>query len=78
MKRISAFILLVALSFAWSRPARAQIFRGPDGARQAQKAAKKQQKAFNKQAKKQRKAMKKYQKSQRKPASSSRSPRHIR
>jgi hypothetical protein len=68
MKRIPAFILLVALSFAWSIPARTQIFRGPDSARQAQKAAKKQQKSFNKEAKKQRKAMKKYQKSQRKAA----------
>jgi len=68
MKRIPTLILLVALSFAWSIPAGAQIFRGPDSARQAQKAAKKQQKAFNKAAKKQQKAMKKSQKAQRKAA----------
>ena len=68
MKRISAFILLVALGFACSMPAKAQIFRGPDSARRAQKAAKKQQKALNKAAKKQRKAMKKYEKAQRKAA----------
>jgi hypothetical protein len=44
MKRIPAFILLVTLSFAWLIPAKAQIFSGPDSARQAQKAAKKEQK----------------------------------
>jgi hypothetical protein len=65
MRRIPAFILLVALSFACSIPAKAQIFSGPDSARQAQKAADKQQKA---EAKKQRKAMKKYAKAQRKAA----------
>jgi hypothetical protein len=65
MKRIAAFILLVTASFAWSMPVQAQIFRGPDSARQAQKAANKQQKALNKQ---QRKAMKKYRKTQRKAA----------
>jgi len=53
------------LSFACSIPAKAQIFTGPDSARQAQKAADKQQKA---EAKKQRKAMKKYAKAQRKAA----------
>jgi len=46
-------------------PAKAQIFTGPDSARQAQKAADKQKKA---QIKQQRKAMKKYQKEQRKAA----------
>jgi hypothetical protein len=65
MKRIPAFILLVALSFEWSIPAKAQIFSGPDRARQAQKAAKKQQKAQNKAAKKQQKSMKKYEKARR-------------
>jgi hypothetical protein len=65
MKRIPAFILLVALSFACSTPAGAQIFTGPDSAHQAEKAAKKQQKAA---AKKQRKEMKRYQKAQRKAA----------
>jgi len=68
MKRIPAFVLLVALSFAWSMPVKAQIFRGPDSARRAQKAAKKQQKALNKAAKKQRKESNKYEKAQRKAA----------
>jgi len=68
MKRILAFMLLVALSFAWSMPATAQIFKGPDSARQAQKAAKKEQKASNKAARKQQKAAKKYEKAQRKAA----------
>jgi len=68
MKRIPALILLVALSSAWSIPAKAQIFRGPDSERQAQKAAKKQQKALNKAARKQQKAMEKYEKAQRKAA----------
>jgi hypothetical protein len=53
MKRIPALTLLVALSFASSIPAKAQIFSGPNSARQAQKAAKKQQKAQGKAAKKQ-------------------------
>jgi len=66
MKRIPAFILLVVLSCAWSIAAKAQIFSGPNSARQAQKAAKKQQKAQNKAAKKQQKSMKKYEKAQQK------------
>jgi hypothetical protein len=68
MKRIPAFILLVALSLAWSMPAKAQIFSGPNSARQAQKAAKKQQKAQNKATKKQQKSMQKYEKAQQKAA----------
>jgi hypothetical protein len=68
MKRIPALILLVALSFAWSIPAKAQIFSGPNSARQAQKAAEKQQKAQNKAAKKQQKSMQKYEKAQQKAA----------
>jgi hypothetical protein len=68
MKRIPALLLLVALSFAWSIPSKAQIFSGPDSARQAQKAAKKQQKAQNKAAKNQQKSMKKYEKAQQKAA----------
>jgi uncharacterized membrane protein (DUF106 family) len=68
MKRIPVFILLVALSLAASIPAKAQIFSGPDSARKAQNAAKKQQKAQSKAAKKQQKSMKKYQKAQRKAA----------
>ena len=68
MKRVPTFILLVALSFAWSIPAKAQIFTGPDSARQAQKAAKKEQKAQTKAAQKQQKSMKKYEKAQQKAA----------
>jgi len=79
MKRIPALVLLAALSFAGSMHAKAQIFRGPDSERQAQKAAKKQQKALNKAAKKQQKkstkaakkqqkAIKKYEKAQQKSA----------
>jgi hypothetical protein len=68
MKRIPAFILLVTLSFAWLIPAKAQIFSGPDSARQAQKAAKKEQKAQSNAAKKQQKSMKKYEKAQQKSA----------
>jgi Skp family chaperone for outer membrane proteins len=68
MKRIPAFILLVALSFAGSLPAKAQIFMGKDSVRQSQKAAQREQKALKKAAKKQRKAMKKQEKAQRKAA----------
>lgn len=68
MKRIPAFLLLVALSLAGSMPAKAQIFMGPGSEQRAQKAAKKQQKASIKAAKKQQKAMKKSQKAQRKVA----------
>jgi uncharacterized iron-regulated membrane protein len=68
MKRFPAFLFLIVLSCAWSSLVGAQIFRGPDSARQAEKAAKKQQKAANKAAKKQQKAAKKYEKAQRKAA----------
>ena len=68
VKRIPIFILLVALWFAGSMPAQAQIFRGPDSAHQADKANKKQQKALNKAARKQQKAMRKNAKAQRKAA----------
>jgi hypothetical protein len=61
-------MLLVALSFAWSPPAKAQIFRGPDSEKKAQKANEKQQKALNKAARKQQKAMRKNEKAQRKAA----------
>jgi hypothetical protein len=75
MKRISALLLLAVLSLAWAMPAQAQIFTGPDAARQAEKAGKKQQKAANKAtvkkeralqkaAKKQQKAVKKSEKAQ--------------
>jgi hypothetical protein len=66
MKRIPSLILLVALSVAM--PAAAQIFTGPNSARQAQKAGIKQQKALNKAYIKQQKAANKYQKAQRKAA----------
>jgi hypothetical protein len=65
MKRIPALILLLALSLA---PAGAQIFTGPNSARQAQKAGEKQQKAQNKAARKQQKAIAKSEKAQRKAA----------
>jgi hypothetical protein len=68
MKRIPAIVLLLALSFSWPTPAKAQIFMGPDSVRQAQKAAKKDQKARDKAAKKQQKAMRKQEKAQRKAA----------
>jgi hypothetical protein len=70
MKRISAFILLIAFSVAWSIPACAQRENRSIGenSREAKKAAKQQQKASKKIGKKQRKAMKKYQKAQRKTA----------
>jgi hypothetical protein len=66
MKRIAAFMLLVALSVAGTIPAHAQRTTVQENARQSQKANKKQQKASNKMAKKQRKAMKKSAKAQRK------------
>lgn len=68
MKPIPTFILLVALTMASYIPVRAQIFTGPNSARQAQKAAKKEQKARNKAARKQQKAANKYAKAQRKAA----------
>ena len=66
MKRIAAFMLLVALSVAGTMPASAQRTTVEDNSRQSQKAAQRQQKASNKAAKKQRKAMKKSAKAQRK------------
>ncbi len=68
MKRIPALILLVALTVASSLPAGAQIFMGPNSAKQAQKAGEKQQKAQNKAARKQQKAIAKSEKAQRKAA----------
>lgn len=64
MKRVPVY-LLVILSFAWSIPGHAEIYRGPNSAQQAQKAARKYQK---KAAKRQRKANKKLLKAQRKAA----------
>lgn len=61
MKRIAAGVLAL-LSFA-PMAAQSQIYRGPDSARQAQRAARKDQKRA---AKNQRKAAKQYRKAQRK------------
>jgi hypothetical protein len=68
MKRTALFILLVALSVAWSIPAKAQSPGVAEYARQSMVTAKKQQKTYRKAAKKQQKAMKKYEKAQRKTA----------
>lgn len=64
MKRILVLVL-VLLSLAWLAPAHAQIYKGPNSAAQARKAAKKSQK---KTAKQQRKAAKKFAKAQHKAA----------
>jgi hypothetical protein len=68
MKRIAAFMLLIALSVAGSIPAQAQRTSVDENARQYPKAVKKQQKMLKKANKKQRKAMKKAAKAQRKAA----------
>ena len=68
MKRTALFTLLVALSVAWSLPAKAQSPGVAEYARQSMAAAKKQQKTNRKAAKKQQKAMKKYEKAQRNDA----------
>lgn len=64
MKRIPGLVLLL-LSLAWLAPVHAQIYRGPNSAEQARKAAKKEQKRT---AKQQRQAAKKLAKAQRKAA----------
>jgi len=61
MKRIVGW-MLVLLTLAWVDPSQAQIFRGPNSARQAQKAARKDQKRA---AKRQLKAYKQAIKAQR-------------
>jgi hypothetical protein len=70
MKRIAAFVILVALSVVCSIPAKAQRenTRIGENGREARKAARQNQKAVKKAAGKQRKAMKKDQKAQRKAA----------
>lgn len=65
MKRLPTFVLLILLSFAWSAPAHAQIYRGPNSAKQAQKASRRYQKRV---AKQQRKAAKKLAKAEGKAA----------
>ena len=70
MKKVTAFLVLLASTVAWTLPAQAQRENksiGENG-REARKAAKQQQKYSKKQAKRQSKAMKKYQKAQRKAA----------
>jgi hypothetical protein len=64
MKRVPAYMLVV-LSFTWCIPSQAQIYRGPNSAQEAQKAARKDQKRT---ARRQRKANKKLRKAQRKTA----------
>jgi hypothetical protein len=66
MKRFAVFILLGALSVAWSTPTRAQRVSVAENARRSARASKKQQKMLNKTAKRQRKAMKRAGKAQRK------------
>jgi hypothetical protein len=68
IKRIPAFTLVV-LSLMWSIPSQAQIYRGPNSAQEAQKAARKDQKRA---AKRQRKANKELWKAQRRAAKRSR------
>jgi Tfp pilus assembly protein PilV len=66
MKRLAAFMLLIALSIVGTIPVQAQRISQEENARQSRKAAKKQQKMLNKQNKRQQKAMKKNAKAQRK------------
>jgi hypothetical protein len=62
MKRVPAFALVI-VSLGWSVPSQPEIYRGPNSAQQAQKAARKYRKSA---AKRQRKARKKLLKAQRK------------
>jgi hypothetical protein len=71
MKRIVE-LMLVLLSLALVAPTQAQIYRGPNSAKQAQKAARKDQKRA---AKRQRKAYKQAIKAQRRAGK--RAKRHI-
>jgi hypothetical protein len=64
MKRV-AILILVIFSFMWPIASQSQIYRGPNSAQEAQKAARKDQKRA---AKRQRKANKKLRKAQRKTA----------
>ena len=68
MRRIAAFMLLIALSIACSMPAQAQRTTTAENMRRSKKAAKQHQKVLKKMSKKQRKAMKKSAKAQRKAA----------
>jgi hypothetical protein len=66
MKRIPAFLLLAALSFAAAVPAQAQRISPEQNQRESQKEIKKQQKMLKKANKKQAKAAKKAEKKQKK------------
>jgi multidrug efflux pump subunit AcrB len=66
MKRIITVALLLMVSSAWSTPAHAQIFMGPNSQKQAEKSAKKEKKTELKNAKKKQKAMRKYEKKEQK------------
>ncbi|HLW86298.1 MAG TPA: hypothetical protein VKR60_13855 [Candidatus Sulfotelmatobacter sp.] len=68
MKRIAAFLLLIALTPAWSLPTKPENTRIGENGREARKAAKQYQKSVKKSARQQRKAMKKNQKAQRRLA----------
>jgi uncharacterized membrane protein (DUF106 family) len=73
MKRIAAFMLMIALGVACSIPAQAEDTAATaENMRRSRKAAKDQQKMLKKADKKQRKAMKKYEKAQRKAAKANR------
>jgi hypothetical protein len=73
MKRIAAFMLMIALSVACSIPVQAEDTAATaENMRRSRKAAKDQQKMLKKADKKQRKAMKKYEKGQRKAANANR------
>lgn len=67
MKRIAAFMLMIAISVACSMPVQAEDTAATaENMRRSRKAAKDQQRMLKKADKKQRKAMKKYEKAQRK------------
>jgi hypothetical protein len=73
MKRIAAFLLLIALGVACSMPVQAEDTAATaENMRRSRKDAKQQQKVLKNMSKKQRKAMKKYQNSQRKAAKANR------
>jgi|CZLA01.1.fsa_nt_gi hypothetical protein len=73
MRRIVAFMLLIALSVAYSLPAQAENTAATaENMRRAKKGAKQHEKMLKKMNKKQRKSMKKYEKAQRKAAKKAR------
>ena len=66
MKRLAAFLLVLAMSAAWPVPSRAQQYSIPDPPGKSAKIAKQQQKMYRKAAIKQQKAMKRAAKAQQK------------